>query len=61
MTSVIAITRSPLQASILSAYGQFVAFICKGRGASRSSLRGQRFRVIDLIVDGCGEDLKVLR
>ena len=37
MTSVIAMTRSPLQASISSTGGQFVAFICKGRGTSRSS------------------------
>jgi hypothetical protein len=33
-----------------------VAFICKG-----SPLRGQWLRVIDLIVDGHGEDLKVSR
>jgi hypothetical protein len=30
MTSVIATTRSPLQASISSADGQFMVFICKG-------------------------------
>ena len=36
MTSVIATTRSLLQASISSADSQFVAFMCKGMGASRS-------------------------
>ena len=35
MTSMIAMTRSPLQASLSSAGGQVVAIICKGRGASR--------------------------
>jgi len=38
MTSVIVTTRLPLQASIASADGQFMAFICKGRGASGSSV-----------------------
>jgi hypothetical protein len=33
---MIAMTRSSLQALITSTNGQFVAFICKGRGASRS-------------------------
>jgi hypothetical protein len=36
MTSVIATTRTPLQASISLADSQFVAFICKGRSASGS-------------------------
>jgi hypothetical protein len=45
MTSVIATTKSSLQALISSTEGQFVAFICKGRGASESSLRGSRLRV----------------
>ena len=36
ITSVIVTTKSPLQASISSACGQFVAFICKGRVFSRS-------------------------
>jgi hypothetical protein len=36
MTSMIATTRSPLQALTSSAASQFVAFIYKGRGASRS-------------------------
>jgi hypothetical protein len=34
MTSVIATTRSPLQASISSVGVQFMAFICKENGAS---------------------------
>ena len=46
-------------ASISSANGQFIAFICKGRDASGNPLRGQRLRVIDLIVDRCGEEFKV--
>ena len=36
-------------------------FICKGGGASGSPLRGKRLQVIDLIVDGRGEEFKVLR
>jgi hypothetical protein len=35
ITSMIATTRSPLQASLSSAGGQIVAIISKGRGASR--------------------------
>jgi hypothetical protein len=61
MTSVIITTRSQLQALILLAGGQFVAFIYKGMSASGSSLRGQRLRVIDLIVDGRGEKINVSR
>jgi hypothetical protein len=61
MTSVIAMTRSPLQATISLAGGQFVAFIYKEMGASRRFQRGQLLRVIDLIVDGRGEEIKVSR
>jgi hypothetical protein len=45
----------------LLADDQFVAFIYKGMSASGSSLRGQRLRVIDLIVDGRGEEINVSR
>lgn len=58
---VIATTRSLLHALISSAGGQFVAFIYKGRGASRTPLRGQRLWVIDLIVNVRGEEIKVSR
>jgi hypothetical protein len=61
MTSVVATTRSLLQASISLAGGQFVAFIYMGRGASGSPLQGRGLRVIDLIVDGRGDDFKVSR
>jgi hypothetical protein len=59
MTSVIAMMRSSLQALTSSAGGQFVAFIYKGRGASGKPLCGQRLWVIDLIVDGFGEEIKI--
>jgi hypothetical protein len=58
MTLVIAMTRSLMHASILSADGQFVALICKERGASGHSQQEQLLRVIDLIVDGRGEEIK---
>jgi hypothetical protein len=60
MTCVIATTISLLQASILSTGGQSVAFIGKGRDVSGSPLRGQRLRIIDLIIDGRREKFKVL-
>jgi hypothetical protein len=60
-TSVIVMTKSLLQVSISSVGGQFVAFIYKGSGASGSPLRGRGLRVIDLIVDGRGDDFKVSR
>jgi len=55
---VIVTTRSPLQGSVPSAGGQFVAFICKGRGASGRFQRGQLLRVIDLFIDGREEGIK---
>jgi len=58
MTSVIVTTRSPLQGLISSAGSQFVAFICKGRGASGRFQRGQLLRVIDLFIDGREEGIK---
>jgi hypothetical protein len=58
MTLAIAIMRSSLQASILSAGNQVVAIICKGRSASGLFQLRQLLWVIDLIVDGRGEDFK---
>jgi hypothetical protein len=61
MTSVIVTTRSQLQALILLADGQFVAFIYKGGVLLEAPYEGQRLRVIDLTVDGRGEEIKVSR
>ena len=61
MTSMIAMTRSLLQALISLADDQVVAIIYKRRGASGRPQQRQLLRVIDLIVDGHGEEIRGLK